>query len=75
MTMGFVPPEFGPAMAEIILATGICLVLLADLFISDRYRRATLVLSLATLTATAYFVGSAGTDGSVLTFSGSFPFG
>ena len=32
--MGFVPPEFGPAMAEVVLALGICVVLIADLFIS-----------------------------------------
>ena len=70
--MGFVPPEFGPAMAEIILATGICLVLLADLFISDSNRRYTLLLSLAVLTATAWFAGAAGAEGSVLTFSGSY---
>ena len=70
--MGFVPPEFGPAMAEVILATGICLVLVVDLFISDRRRGFTLVLALATLTATAWFAGAAGSEGEVLTFSGSF---
>ena len=70
--MGFVAPEFGPAMAEIALATGICLVLLADLFISDRNRGVTLLLSLATLTVTAWFVGAGGAEGEVLTFSGSY---
>ncbi len=59
-------------MAEVILATGICLVLVVDLFISDRRRGFTLVLALATLTATAWFAGAAGSEGEVLTFSGSF---
>ncbi|MDP6437751.1 MAG: NADH-quinone oxidoreductase subunit NuoN [Gammaproteobacteria bacterium] len=70
--MGFVPPEFGPAMAELILATGICLVLVVDLFLSDRSRGVTLLLSLATLTATAWFAGAAGSEGAVLTFGGSY---
>jgi NADH-quinone oxidoreductase subunit N len=45
--------------------------LLADLFISDRNRSITLLLALATLTATAWYAG-AGSDGTVLTFSGSY---
>ncbi len=70
--MNFVAPEFAPAFAEICLATGICLVLLADLFISERRKGLTLLLSLATLTVTAWFAGGAGVGGSELTFSGSF---
>jgi len=70
--MGFVIPEFGPAMAEIVLATGICIVLLADLFISDRLRSITLLLALATLTVTGFFAMGAGADGAMLTFSGSY---
>ncbi len=70
--MGFVIPEFGPAMAEIVLATGICIVLLADLFISDRLRSITLLLALATLTLTGFFAMGAGADGAMLTFSGSY---
>lgn len=68
--MGFVEPEFGPAMAEIALATGICIVLLADLFLSSRFRGVTLLLSLVTLTVAAWF--SASVDGTALTFSGSY---
>jgi NADH-quinone oxidoreductase subunit N len=68
--MGFVTPEFGPAMAEIVLAMGICVVLLADLFLSHRVRGITLLLSLATLAAAAWFAGAV--DGTVLTFSGSY---
>ena len=70
--MSFVIPEFAPAMAEIALATGICIVLLADLFISEQRKFITLALALATLTVTAWFVGNAGVQGEVLTFSGSF---
>lgn len=68
--MGFVQPEFGPAMAEIALATGICIVLLADLFIASRFRGVTLLLSLITLAVVAWF--SASSQGTTLTFSGSY---
>jgi NADH-quinone oxidoreductase subunit N len=68
--MGFVAPAFGPAMAEIVLASGICIVMLADLFLAQRVRGITLLLSLATLTVAAWFV--AGVEGSSLTFSGSY---
>jgi len=70
--MNFVAPEFGPAMAEIVLATGICIVLLADLFISEQRKGFTLLLALATLTATAWFAGESGLGGDTLTFSGSY---
>ncbi|MCP4000245.1 MAG: NADH-quinone oxidoreductase subunit NuoN [Gammaproteobacteria bacterium] len=69
--MGFVIPEFGPAMAEIALATGICVVLLADLFISDKHRGFTLLLALITLVLTGVAV-TGGAGGSILTFSGSY---
>jgi len=68
--MGFVAPDFGPALAEISLAIGICVVLLADLFLSSRFRGVALLLSLATLTTAAWF--ASGVDGTVLTFSGSY---
>jgi NADH-quinone oxidoreductase subunit N len=68
--MGFVAPELGPALAEIVLATGICIVMLADLFLSQRLRGVTLLLSLATLTLAAWFAGAV--DGTTLTFSGSY---
>jgi NADH-quinone oxidoreductase subunit N len=69
--MGFVTPQFGPAMAEIVLAIGICVVLLADLFISQRYRGVTLLLSLMTLVISGFFVFSGPVE-TQLTFSGSF---
>lgn len=69
--MSFTIPQFGPAMAEIALATGICIVLIVDLFISESRKAITLWLSLATLTVTALYVG-AGDAPSVLTFDGSY---
>jgi NADH-quinone oxidoreductase subunit N len=69
--MGFVAPQFGPAMAEIVLATGICVVLLADLFISQRYRGVTLLLALTTLVVSGFYVFSAPVE-TQLTFSGSY---
>ena len=59
-------------MAEVILAIGICVVLLADLFISDRMRGVTLLLALAVLVATGFAALDAGAAGRVLTFSGSY---
>ena len=47
--MSFTIPQFGPALAEIALATGICIVLIADLFISKERKAWTLWLALATL--------------------------
>ena len=70
--MGFVAPEFGLAMAEIVLAVGICAVLLVDLFISDRMRGLTLLLAMATLAITGFYAGSSGVAGPELTFSGSY---
>ncbi|MBT8422445.1 MAG: NADH:ubiquinone oxidoreductase subunit N, partial [Gammaproteobacteria bacterium] len=70
--MNFVIPQFAPAMAEIALATGICVVLLADLFISPERKSWTLWLALTTLLVTAWFVGAGAEGGTVLTFDGSF---
>jgi NADH-quinone oxidoreductase subunit N len=56
-------------MSEIALATGICVVLLADLFISQRFRSVTLLLALATLVVTGFFTIGATSD---ITFAGSY---
>ena len=69
--MTFTIPQFGPAMAEIVLATGICIVLIVDLFVSESRKAVTLWLALATLTVTALYVGT-GDAPSVLTFDGSY---
>jgi NADH-quinone oxidoreductase subunit N len=70
--MAFITPELNPAIAEITLAIGICIVLLADLFISDRWRDLTFVISMAVLVATAWAAGSVGVTGAEITFDGSF---
>ncbi|MEC9375090.1 MAG: NADH-quinone oxidoreductase subunit NuoN [Pseudomonadota bacterium] len=71
--MEFIAPDFAPAMPEIVLSLGICLVLLADLFIPQKHRIATLFLALATLTLTAWFVGGpGGSTGTIYSFSGSY---
>ena len=68
--MGFVTPEFGPALAEIVLATGICVVMMADLFLAKKLRGVTVLMSLATLALAAWYAG--GVEGTTLTFSGSY---
>lgn len=70
--MEFMAPDFGPAMAEIFLACGICVVLIADLFVTDRNRDLTFSLALLTLIGTAWISWSIAEPGQVLTFSGSF---
>jgi NADH-quinone oxidoreductase subunit N len=70
--MTFLTPDMHPAMAEIVLGAGICIVLLADLFISDRRRDLTYLLAMATLAVTAWIAGGIGIDSREITFNGSF---
>ena len=70
--MSFIAPQFAPALPEIALAIGICVVLLADLFVSEQRKSITLWLALTTLTVAAWFAGGALPEGSQLTFSGSY---
>jgi NADH-quinone oxidoreductase subunit N len=70
--MAFVTPDLGPAMAEIVLGIGLCIVLVADLYISDRARDVTYLLTMMVLAVTAWVVGGLGADGQQVTFSGSF---
>ncbi len=74
--MVFEAPALGPAMAEIVLGIGLCIVLVADLFISDRSRDVTYALTMfvlaVTLAATIWAVGGIGAEGQLVTFSGSF---
>jgi NADH-quinone oxidoreductase subunit N len=67
--MEFSIPDFAPAMTEIVLALGICIVLIVDLFSS---RRVTYLLSMATLMVAAWVCNDIGVDARVVTFSGSF---
>jgi len=70
--MGFVTPDLGPAMAEIVLAIGICVVLIVDLFVSDKQRDLTYLFAMAVLAITAWVAGGIGVSGQEITFSGSF---
>ena len=70
--MAFLTPDMNPAMAEIVLGAGICIVLLVDLFVSDRWRDITYLLAITTLVATAWVAGSIGVDSREITFNGSF---
>ncbi len=61
-----------PALPEIFLLTMACIILLADLFISDKNRVLTYLLSLATLGVTAALTVAMHTPETVYTFDGSF---
>ncbi len=66
--------DFALASTEIFLLCAICVVLLADLFISDRHRIITYWLALASLAGSFVFAMSLGLEGRVLAFNGSFVF-
>ncbi|VAX04006.1 NADH-ubiquinone oxidoreductase chain N [hydrothermal vent metagenome] len=61
-----------PALPEMFLLTMACIILLADLFISDKNRVLTYLLSLATLGVTAALTVAMHTPETVYTFDGSF---
>jgi NADH-quinone oxidoreductase subunit N len=64
--------NFVPATAEIFLLCAGCVVLLADLFLSDRNRAATYWLSLVTLLGTAVCLLLTAPEGQVVTLGGLF---
>jgi NADH-quinone oxidoreductase subunit N len=64
--------NFAPATAEIFLLCAGCVVLLADLFLSDRNRAVTYWLSLATLLGTAVCLLLTAPEGRVVTLGGLF---
>ncbi len=65
-------PDLMPALPEMFLLTMACIILLADLFISDKNRVFTYLLSLATLGVTAALTVAMHTPEPVYTFDGSF---
>lgn len=65
-------PDLMPALPEMFLLTMACIILLADLFISDKNRVLTYLLSLATLGVTAALTVAMHTPETVYTFDGSF---
>jgi NADH-quinone oxidoreductase subunit N len=64
--------EFTPAAPEIVLLTLICVVLVADLFVTDEGRAVTFWLTIASLAATAWFIVSTMPEGRTVIFDGSY---
>jgi NADH-quinone oxidoreductase subunit N len=70
--MDFLSLDFAPALPEIVLAIGICVLLLADLWIPDRLRDLSYLLTLIILGATAWAVGESASLGRAVLFDGSY---
>jgi NADH-quinone oxidoreductase subunit N len=60
------------ALPEIVVGTGICLVLLVDLFVSRRYRDLTYLAALLTLVAAAWVTAALDPAATGVAFGGSF---
>lgn len=71
-SVNFVMPNFGPALPEIFVLTMACVILILDLYIKDKDRVITYLMSLATLAGAAILTISLAGEGRELTFSGSF---
>ncbi|MGV6826769.1 MAG: NADH-quinone oxidoreductase subunit NuoN [bacterium] len=70
--MQFEFSDLHAVMPEIVLLSMTCLILVIDVFISDRYRLVTHTLTLATLVMTAAAVAYAGTPEATVVFSGAY---
>jgi len=70
--MNFEIPNFAPAVPEIFVLSMACLILIFDLFLSDKNRFITYLLSLATLVIAAVLTVNLHTTETVHTFSGTF---
>jgi NADH-quinone oxidoreductase subunit N len=70
--MAFSIQDINPAMGEIALALGICVLLIVDLFVSDRWRDVTYLIAMTILAVTAWVVGTIDSGAQTVTFSGSF---
>ena len=64
--------DFAPALPEIVLAIGICVLLLVDLWVPDRLRDLSYLLTLVILGATAWAVGQSASLGRAVLFDGSY---
>src|SRR3569833_651217 len=69
---GFIMPAMTPALPEIFVLTMACVILVGDLFLSDRSRVITYLMSLATLVGAALLTYSLHSEQPVLSFSDSF---
>ncbi len=72
MNLGFETPNFTPALPEIFVLSMACVVLIVDLFLTERTRVITYYLSLATLAGAALLTVTTNTGAEVLTFSDTF---
>lgn len=70
--MNFAMPNLMPAFPEIFLLTMTCVILVIDLFLKDRSRGATYLLSQITLLVTAVLAVQMYRPETILTFSGTF---
>lgn len=70
--MNFEVPNFTPAIPEIFVLSMACIILLLDLFITDKGRILTYILSLATLAVAAVLTITLHTPETVYTFSGTY---
>lgn len=70
--MNFEMPQFTPVIPEMFVAGMACLILLVDLFLSDRNRIVTHWLTLATLAGAAVLTWRIMGEASVFTFGGMF---
>jgi NADH-quinone oxidoreductase subunit N len=70
--MNIVMPDFIPAIPEMFVLSMACIILIADLYISDENRFITYLLSLATLVGASLLTINLHTGESVLTFNGTF---
>ena len=64
--------EFAAASAELFLLAAICVILLVDVFLSERTRWVTFALSLLALAGAAFATVRFGVDSRVVAFSGTF---
>lgn len=70
--MNFPIPDFTPTSPEIFLLCMVSLILVVDVYISERYRLVTYQLSLGALLGTAILVGAVRPDAPTITLSGTF---
>lgn len=70
--MQFVPPDLRLAVAEIFLLAMTCLIMIVDLFVKDKKRTATFVLTQLTLVGAAVATGLTSTGQILYTFNNMF---
>jgi NADH-quinone oxidoreductase subunit N len=68
----FVIPDFGPAMAEIVLLAMASLILIADLFVPEKRKEITFTLCIAALAAVSGVTAFLAPAGTTVTFDGAF---